>query len=274
MRGTGAGQTDGVEPLRNRKADMSNRPEPRTFDVLSTNMVTPNMRRVSIGGAALAEFPAGQDGGYLKLRIPNVALDGKNFVRTYTIIRQTPDTLDIDFALHGSGGVGGPAVSWAQTVKPGDRISAGGPGPAKLLPAGADWYLLAGDMTALPAIAVNLAALPDDAVGHAIIEVQTENDRQDLRHPAGLDIHWLINPEPGHHPDMFEQAVRSLPWNAGQVYAWCATEFDAMRRTRQYLRGERGLSPQQLYISSYWKQGLVEDDHREVKRTDSVAAST
>ncbi|WP_199562491.1 hypothetical protein [Pelagibacterium lacus] len=39
------------------------------------------------------------------------------------------------------------------------------------------------------------------------------------------------------------------------------------------MRGERGLSPDQLYISSYWKQGLVEDQHREVKYADSVAAS-
>lgn len=252
---------------------MSTRPEPKIFDVVSTSMVTPNMRRVSIGGAALTELPAGQDGGYLKLRIPGATPADKPFVRTYTIIRQTGDVLDIDFALHGSGGVGGPAVSWSQTVRPGDRIEAGGPGPAKLLPPDADWYLVAGDMTALPAIAVNLAALPDDAVGHAVIEVQSEEDRQDLRHPAGVEIHWLINPRPGHRPELFEQAVRSAPWNTGHVYAWCATEFESMRRTRTYLRGERGLPPQQLYISSYWKQGLVEDEHREVKYADSVATS-
>lgn len=252
---------------------MSNRPEPRIFDVVSTSLVTPNMRRVSIGGAALKDFPAGQDGGYLKLRIPGSAPADKPSVRTYTIYNQTPDTLDIDFVLHGSEGVGGPAVSWAQAARPGDRIEAGGPGPAKLLPSNADWYLVAGDMTALPAITVNLAALPDDAVGQAIIEVQSEDDRQELRRPAGFDVHWLINSEPGHHPELFEQAVRSAPWRDGRVYAWCATEFESMRLARQYLRGERGLPPQQLYISSYWKLGLVEDDHRQVKRADSIAAS-
>jgi NADPH-dependent ferric siderophore reductase len=252
---------------------MSNRPEPRIFDVVSTSMVTPNMRRVSIGGAALEGFPAGQDGGYLKLRIPGATPADRPWVRTYTIINQTPDALDIDFALHASGGVGGPAVSWAQTVRPGDRIEAGGPGPAKPLPPDADWYLVAGDMTALPAIAVNLAALSDHAVGHAFIEVQTEEDRQKLPQPRGLDIHWLINPEPGHHPELVEQAVRSAPWAAGDVYVWYATEFEAMRRTRQYLLGERGLSPEQLYISSYWKQGLGEDEHREVKQAGSEATS-
>ncbi|MFE3837867.1 siderophore-interacting protein [Pseudogemmobacter sonorensis] len=253
---------------------MSNRPAPRSFEVLSTGMVTPNMRRVSIGGAALADFPAAQDGGYLKLRIPGATPQGKAFVRTYTIIRQTADALDIDFALHGGDGDGGggPAASWALAARPGDRIEAGGPGPAKRLAPGADWYLLAGDMTALPAITVNLADLPGDAVGHALIEVQTEADRQDLPLPEGVSVEWLINPEPGHHPELFERALRALPWREGRVQAWCATEFEAMRRARQYLRAERGLTPEQLYISSYWKLGLVEDEHREVKRADSMAA--
>lgn len=252
---------------------MSRRPEPKIFDVLSTSMVTPNMLRVSIGGAALKDFPDAQDGGYLKLRIPGPAPTDKPSVRTYTIRRQTAEALDIDFALHGEEGAGGPAVSWAQAAKPGDRIAAGGPGPARLLPSGADWYLVAGDMTALPAIAVALEALPDHASGHAIIEIQTEQDRQDFRHPAGVEIEWLINPDPGQNPDLFEQALRAVPWRDGEVNAWCATEFEEMRRARSYLRGERGLSPAQLYISSYWKQGLVEDQHREVKQADAVAAS-
>lgn len=250
---------------------MSRRPEPRIFDVLSTSVVTPNMLRVSIGGAALDDFPDSQDGGYLKLRIPGPAPTDKPSVRTYTIRRQTADALDIDFVLHGEAGAGGPAVSWAQSVQPGDRIVAGGPGPAKLLPPDADWYLVAGDMTALPAIAVALGALPDHAVGHALIEIQTEADRQEFRHPAGIEIEWLVNPD--QNPDVFEQALRAVPWRDGEVYGWCATEFDEMRRARSYLRGERGLSPAQLYISSYWKQGLVEDQHREVKQADAVATS-
>lgn len=124
-------------------------------------------------------------------------------------------------------------------------------------------------MTALPAIAVNLAALADDAVGRAVVEIQDENDRQNLKHPKGFEIHWVVNPEPGLRPDLFEEAVRSIPWGEGRVYAWSATEFNVMRRMRQYLRAERNLRPDQLYISSYWKHGLVEDQHREVKREDA-----
>nr|WP_272214140.1 SIP domain-containing protein [Marinicella sp. W31]MDC2876875.1 SIP domain-containing protein [Marinicella sp. W31] len=62
------------------------------------------------------------------------------------------------------------------------------------------------------------------------------------------------------------------PWRTGSVYGWCAAEFETMRRLRTYLRQERGLGPDQLYISSYWKQGLGEDQHRVVKRADAETA--
>ena len=248
---------------------MPKRPEPKTFEVLSTEQLTPFMRRVSIGGEAIRGFPQGQDGGYLKLMLPGASPADRPLLRTYTIRRQRADALDLDFALHGDATAGGPAVAWARRVVPGDRITVGGPGPAKPLPADADWYLVLGDMTALPAIAVNLAALADDAIGHAVIEVQTEADRQDIPHPEGVEVHWIVNPAPGQRPELFEQAVRALGWGEGRVYAWSATEFEVMKRMRRYLREERGLGSDQLYISSYWKHGLVEDRHREVKDEDA-----
>ena len=46
-----------------------------------------------------------------------------------------------------------------------------------------------------------------------------------------------------------------------------------MKLLREYLRAERGLGTDRLYISSYWKQGLVEDDHRDIKRSDAASLS-
>lgn len=248
---------------------MRKKPEPRTFEVLSTEQVTQNMRRVSIGGDVMADFPTRQDGGYVKLLLPAGDGSSRPLMRTYTIRQQTPQKLDIDFALHGDHGEGGPAVRWARKVRPGDKIRVGGPGPSKPFVPGADWYFAIGDMTALPAISVNLAALSKDAVGHAVIEIQSEADKQELDCPTGIKIHWIVNPHPGPNPDMMEQAVRSVPWHEGQVSAWSATEFEVMRRIRNYIRGERGLGTDQLYISSYWKSGLIEDQHREVKNADA-----
>ncbi|WP_347304059.1 siderophore-interacting protein [Croceibacterium sp. TMG7-5b_MA50] len=238
---------------------------------MSKRLLTPNMLRVTLGGAGLAGFPAGQAGGYLKLRVPAQG-GGKPCVRTYTISAQGQDGLEVDFALHADAhGKAGPATAWALGTDVGDVLEVGGPGAAKPLPAGHDFYLVAGDMTSLPAISVNLAALPDNARGLAVIEISDTADRQDLPCPAGVELAWLVK-QPGSDPDLLARTLRSRPWPQGSVYAWAACEFAAMRALRTYLRDERGLMPDRLYISSYWQAGSTEDRHREVKRADAEGA--
>ncbi len=248
-----------------------NRPPPREFTVLASANVTPNLLRITLGGDGVEDFPANSAGGYLKLRLPGD--DGRLAVRTYTIRNQRADALEVDFALHAQTATGhaGPATQWAMTVQPGCSIEAGGPGPAKPLPPGHDFYLIAGDMTALPAIAVNLAALPADAHGLAVIEVMDASDEQELAKPDGVEIRWLVVPQPGSQPDGLAAVLRDFGWPDGDIYAWCACEFSAMRAVRKYLRDERGLGPDRLYISSYWKSGLTEEDHKLAKRQDAEA---
>ena len=230
------------------------------------------MLRLTLGGAGLAGFPAAQKGGYVKLMLAPDGDSAKSILRTYTIRRQRPDELDIDFALHGDEhGRAGPATRWALAAKPGDRIDVGGPGPAKPLPAGFDRYLVAGDMTALPAIAANLEELAEDAMGFVALEIQDDADRQELMAPAGVTIRWLVNPEPGTRPDLLETALREQGSPAGNIYAWAASEFSAMRRLRAYLRDEQGLGSDRLYLSSYWKSGLTEEAHKLAKRQDAEA---
>ncbi|GGD55796.1 siderophore-interacting protein [Erythrobacter arachoides] len=248
-----------------------NRPPQRELEVLAIRRVTPNMQRVTLGGAGLADFPAGSEGGYVKLRLAGE--DGRLAVRTYTIREQRPDALDIDFALHAETATGkaGPATDWALSAQPGAKIEVGGPGPAKPLPAGMDFYLVAGDMTALPAIAVNLANLPANARGIAVIEVMDEADCLAVEKPDGVELRWSVVPQPGSAPATLAEGLRAVPWPAGAVYAWCASEFSAMQSLRAYLRDERGLGPDRLYISSYWKSGLTEEAHKLAKREDAEA---
>ena len=179
--------------------------------------------------------------------------------------------LDIDFALHGTGGRdAGPATEWAMAAEAGEVVMVAGPGPAKPLPPGASRYLVAGDMAALPAIGVNLERLDRQARGSVVIEIQHEEDRQPIDHPPGIELHWLVNPEPGQRSDLLPAHLRSLGWEEG-TYAWAACEFSAMRALRSYLLEERGLGRDALYISSYWKSGLTEDSHKVVKREDAEA---
>lgn len=249
------------------------RPAPRELTVVGSRKVTPNMLRLTLGGPGMAGFPPDQAGGYVKLQI-RVQGQDKPVVRTYTIRAQRDEEIDVDFALHGlREGTAGPATDWALQARPGDTIMVGGPGPAKPLAEGAGRYLILGDMTALPAISVNLENLPADAQGIAILEVQSEEDKQEIAHPEGVEIRWLINPEPGQHPVRVEVAMREIAWPEDSPYAWVASEFSTMRAMRRYLREERGLGPNALYISSYWKHGLTEESHKIVKRDDAESLS-
>ncbi|MFC4256296.1 siderophore-interacting protein [Altererythrobacter xixiisoli] len=246
-----------------------NRPPPRLLQVLDRTQVTPNMLRLTLGGPGLEGFPAGQAGGYVKLRLPTDG--GKVVVRTYTIRAQTAETIDVDFALHAAeDGADGPATAWALGAQVGDPIELGGPGAAKLLPDGHDFYLLLGDMTALPAISVNLELLPADARGLAVIEILTDEDRQDLARPEGVEIRWLVNPHPGTGL-VLPAEVAQLAWPNGNPYAWSASEFSSMQALRRILRDERGLGPDRLYISSYWKSGLTEEAHKVIKSEDALS---
>jgi len=189
-------------------------------------------------------------------------------MRTYTIRAQRARELDVWFATHGDHAVG-PATQWALNAKNGDAMTIRGPGAPKPLPQGFDSYLVAGDMSALPAICANLEAAPRDAKGVAVLEVQNASDRIVIDAPPGFDIEWIVNPYPGKFPHLLANALRKHVPSNGAIYGWAASEFSAMRQLRALLRDQLGLGPRELYISSYWKLGSNETEHKAVKREDS-----
>lgn len=245
------------------------KPAPRPYTVLNRQLITPHMLRLTFGGEGMTEFPDDQESAYVKLMVPDGEDDqGKprTVLRTYTVRRQRPGEIDIDVVLHEDGG---PAATWAAAAQPGDTMLIGGPGSVKRLPEEADWYLLVGDMTSLPAIGANLERLPPEASGYAIIEVTSEADIQWFDLPRGMRINWLINPHPGSDSDRLVAALREFDWLPGVPGIWVACEFSAMRKLRRHLIDDRGVDKRAMYISSYWKLGASEDGHRMAKREDS-----
>lgn len=240
------------------------RSPPRRFTVMAKTMLTPHMLRVTLGGEAMQSFPPDQAGAYIKLRLTGE--DGGIVLRTYTVRAQRTDGIDVDLVLHADGG---PAAQWAIHARPGDTIEIGGPGPRKRVDESADWFLLAGDMTALPAISDNLEHLPAHARGHAVIEVLSEAEIQPLDKPEGIKLHWVINEHPGENSDVLPDAVRAIDWEDGRPAVWAACEFSAMRQLRQYFKTEREVAKSDLYVSSYWKLGLNEERHKTAKQEDA-----
>lgn len=241
------------------------KPEPRELEVLSSRDVTPHMRRITLGGAGMASFPADQASAYIKLIFPTPG-EARPLMRTYTVRDHRENEIDVDFVIHD---MAGPASQWALDTRPGERILIGGPGPKKLVNEQADWFLLVGDMTALPAISVNLGLLPANARGYAVIEVLDRADIQDLEKPDNLELVWVVNAEPDPDGQVLLNRIRQLDWLAGQPAVWAACEFQSMRALRAFFKQDKAIAKSHLYISSYWKMGISEDQHKVVKRQDA-----
>jgi len=77
----------------------------------------------------------------------------RKVLRTFTVQSSNPvaGTLTVDFALHEPAGHS-PAGDWARSAEPGDLLGYRGPSDKKLTRFVASNYILAADMTALPAI--------------------------------------------------------------------------------------------------------------------------
>ncbi|WP_432698208.1 siderophore-interacting protein [Marinobacterium sp. YM272] len=244
------------------------KPAPRELEVIRSVQLTPHMQRITLGGSGMSQFPDNQESAYIKLFFPRD--DGeKPMVRTYTVRQQRAGEIDVDFNLHGTSG---PASRWAVETQPGDRILVGGPGPKKMINPDADWHLLAGDMTALPAISVNLEQLPENACGHAVISILHEDDIQALKHPEQIKLHWVVIPEPDPEGQLLLEYIANLELPEGQPSIWTACEFTSMRALRKHFKDSWQPARENLYISSYWKLGRSEDQHKVIKRQDAEAA--
>lgn len=238
--------------------------EKLTVAVKEKDELSPNMVRLLLEGESLREFPTGFEGGYIKLVLDNV---GGAQVRSYTIREHDPITpgLTIDMVRHGDKG---PAARWANSVSVGDSVDILGPGPCRQIDPTADWFLLAGDMSALPAICVNLDQLPETARGYVVLEVIDKADQLPLSLPDGMQLHWILNEDPDVPNSMLEDTVMSLPWLDGRLSAWVAGEFSASRALRQYFRHEREVPKDNVYVSCYWKIGDTDEGMKVAKRAD------
>ncbi|GAB2681272.1 siderophore-interacting protein [Nocardia goodfellowii] len=234
-----------------------------TLAVQSTVRLTDHLIRVNLGGPNFASFqPNGFTDTYVKLVFPQP--DGE-VVRTYTVrsIDQAAQEIAIDFVYHGDEGVAGP---WAAAAQPGDAIELMGPGGAYAPRADADWHLLAGDESALPAIAAACSALPADAVGRVFVEVGGPADELVIEKPENVELTWVHRGDaaPG---EKLSAAVRAEPWLDGQVHVFIHGEAKAvMHELRPYIRKERGVPAEWASsISGYWRRGRTEEGFRQWK---------
>ncbi|UUS30234.1 MULTISPECIES: siderophore-interacting protein [Streptomyces] len=257
-------------------------PKAHQAQVVRTEWIAPHMVRIVLGGEGLASFATGGfTDHYIKILLApegvtypepfdlerireELPRDQWPAQRTYTV--RTWDAglreLTVDFVVHGDEGLAGP---WAARARVGETVRFLGPGGAYAPDPEADWHLLAGDESALPAITAALERLPDGAVAHAFVEVEEPDDELKITAPAGVEVRWL--PRRGRPVgEPLVEAVRGLAFPEGTVHAFVHGEAGAVKELRRHLRTERGIPLDRLSISGYWRLGKTDEAWRAVKR--------
>ncbi len=238
----------------------------RELRVLRIEDLTSGMRRVTLGGDELGAFtssnglsqpPLRSDGFDDDVRLilpypgrPEPVLpiqeeghvdwpkDPRPISRVYTVRRWDPERgeLDVDFVKHGTG----IATVWAYRARPGDRIHVAGPAASRDLPR-ADWLLVVGDDTALPAI----ARLLEEASPKTRVDRSSSRSRRTST--AFRCASSRTSPSPGSHATVPPRAARpcwstpsprprgptarcspgslgSPPWSRPPAGSWCRNE--------------------------------------------------
>ncbi|MHC1481343.1 siderophore-interacting protein [Frateuria aurantia] len=221
--------------------------------------LSPHVRRIAFEGPSLAGMRVDLPAQWLQLALPE-ELGGPLMDRAYTIrgFYRGWRVLVIDVVLHSEAG---PVSRWAQSAKVGDIAYLGLPRGGYRVDPLADWRLLAGDETALPAIASILEALPEDGIQTCVVlEVPTVDDIQALGYPDGTEIHWLArNRGPVRDSEQLRETVASLHLPAGSGQVFVAGETETIRGIHQELLHR--VPSACIDAKGYWLRGRA--GHRE-----------
>lgn len=167
--------------------------------------------------------------------------------RYYTVRSLIEGMLSLDVVVHEQGLV----TEWARTDCVGDHVGLSAPKGSFELPADARWVVLAGDLTALPA----MARIAESVAGPVPVQVHAEV-------PDGPMPDYVGAPDAPDAPVTWHEApsgmstlasvVRSLEWPAGPGYFWMAGESAQMREIRRFVRHDLGWDTRHYDVMGYW----------------------
>lgn len=247
-------------------------------EVVEVRRLTPSMVRIVLGGDGLEDFtPIPFTDQYVNaLFLPEGspwtvpfdveearagAPEGRPVGRRYTVRAWDPDArlLTIDFVVHGDVGHAG---RWANHARTGDLLQLTGPSGGYAPSTTADWHLMVGDESALPAIAASMEVVRPGVPVRAIVAVDGPDHELPLECPGEAAVQWVHRD--GSHQDLLA-AVEALDPLDGEVDVFVHGEAAEVRAVRRHLVGDRGLSRDGRSISPYWRRGATDEAWRAVK---------
>jgi NADPH-dependent ferric siderophore reductase len=249
----------------------------RLLEVVAITDITPAMRRFRLKGD-MTGFASAGHADHIKAfffpegvepKVVPIGERGAEFapgerpeMRDYTPRYWDVDAgwIELDFVLHGDG----PASSWAANAKVGSKLVIGGPRGSLVIPAAFDWYLLAGDETALPALGRRIEELPAGSKVVAVIEVADATEEQRFETQTDLSLHYVHrNGAAAGTTSLILDTIKALPFPDGIAYAYIAGEAGMSQSVRAHLTDISGFAPQYIKAAGYWRLGVADahEDH-------------
>lgn len=251
-------------------------------EVVETVQLTPSLRRIVLGGGDLDGFVStGFTDEYVNafffppgvpadVPFDHATLDERPAEqrprgRRYTVRAWEPDAglLTIDFVVHGDVGLAG---RWAAGAALGDRLQFSGPGGAYSPSTTADWHLMIGDESAIPAIAASLERLRPGVPALVVLIVDDATNELELSSPGAVDLRWVHRRSDPDDHELLLAAVAGAEFPAGDPDVFVHGEAAEVRAVRKHLITERGVAREGTSISPYWRRTLDDEAWRQIKR--------
>lgn len=225
---------------------MSTRARQYDAEVLRREQLSAHLVRLTLGGPGLASFEStGIPDEWVGLVVP-----GQFQSRYYTVRSWSGSELVLDVVVHEVGLV----TEWAARDVVGETVTITEPKGSFLMAPSAQWLLLVGDLTAMPAMA--RIASEVDVPTRIWAEVP-----DDLSTYLSGDVTWLESP--GEGQSRLAEVVEAIDWPEGEGYFWMAGESAQMRAIRKHLMRDRRLPSTAYDVMGYWR-GVAQRQPRAV----------
>ncbi|MDO5638708.1 MAG: siderophore-interacting protein [Neisseria sp.] len=253
---------------------------PRLIAVQSWHDLSPNLRRIVFHSPELADYPFERNGAHIKIFLPlpgqsepvlpEISERGPSwpdktampYKRSYTLsaFDRQACTLSIDFVLHGDNG---PASAFAENVQSGQTIGLSPPAGKRGLIEAAPACLLAGDLSALPAITAMLAEMSPDVQGKVLLWLPEAADLPaDWRKPEGMAVQLFTDAD----PEPMAQLVRAAAdWQpaCADYRVWFAGEAEMVAALRPIARVQWQLPAERCYAVPFWRKNESEEQYHQ-----------
>jgi ATP-binding cassette subfamily B protein IrtA len=224
-------------------------------EVVDVADLAPWYRRIRLSAPGFLDELAVHPTIWIRLWVPALEKD-KVVQRGYTVVDPDPGAgeFSLDFVLHEPTG---PAASWAKNAAVGTTAEIAHTPQKLALDPELQTLVLAGDITALPAIVTLLRAAPSTASKYVVIQ-DSHDDRDALGIPqdARTTLAWSDDdPSGAGLVNALQSSVPLEGFDPGRAYLWAAGERKLVKAVREHARGQLGLGRHRQHAQNYWIAG-------------------